>query len=84
MNLTPARHSALCGFYVTDCERCKSTGCLLISVNNSLDLLVTDFLSFFPFLSPPFRDCSVSSAKNRYFSANSVSHSNCNYAVMTH
>lgn len=49
MNLTPGRHSFQCGFYVAECKHRKSTGCLVISVNNSIDLLVTDFLPFFPF-----------------------------------
>lgn len=50
MNLTPGRHSFQCGFYVAERKHCKSTGCLVISVNNSIDLLVTDFLpSFFSF-----------------------------------
>lgn len=50
MNLTPGRHSFQCGVYVAERKHCKSTGCLVISVNNSTDLLVTDFLpSFFSF-----------------------------------
>lgn len=47
MNLTPGRHSFQCGFYVVACKHCKSTGCLVTSVNNSIDLPVTDFLPFF-------------------------------------